>query len=108
MDLLYNAYSTAEDEDEENEKHAPPPLKRAKPDFPHTSSRRLPAVTLNQSQNITTEVPIAGRYISKRERAIMSSAPQTSNIDPPTSSACSAGTFFTCFLRSSRMFDRED
>lgn len=89
MDLLYNAYSTAEDEDEENEKHAPPPLKRAKPDFPHTSSRRLPAVTLSQSQNITTEVPIPGRYISKRERAIMSSVPQTSNVDPPTSSACS-------------------
>ncbi|KAI3820551.1 hypothetical protein L1987_08099 [Smallanthus sonchifolius] len=91
MDLLCNAYSTTSDEDEEIEKHALPPLKRAKPEFPHTSSRTLPVVGLNQSKNISTEAPIAGRYISKRERALMASDSQTSHEDEgsPTYSVCS-------------------
>ncbi|XP_024977307.1 WD repeat-containing protein 25 isoform X2 [Cynara cardunculus var. scolymus] len=35
-----------------------------------------------------TKTPIAGRYISKRERALMATVPQTPNADPPTSSGC--------------------
>ncbi|KAI3504453.1 hypothetical protein L1887_25930 [Cichorium endivia] len=89
MDLLFNAYSTNTDEDEENEKHAPPPFKRPKPEFTHTSSRSLPAVRFNHPKNIKTEAPIAGRYISKRERALITASPQTPNPDPPSSSACS-------------------
>ncbi|KAD4386002.1 hypothetical protein E3N88_26171 [Mikania micrantha] len=88
MDLLCNAYATTSDEDEEIEKHAPPPLKQAKPEFHHTSSRPLHVVGLNQSKNISTEAPIAGRYISKRERALMASASQTSHAGAITYSAC--------------------
>ncbi|KVH99132.1 WD40 repeat-containing protein [Cynara cardunculus var. scolymus] len=85
MDLLRNAYSTTKDEDEENKKYAPPPLKRAKPEFSHTSSKNFPTDWLKHT---STEAPIAGRYISKRERALMATVPQTPNADPPTSSGC--------------------
>ncbi|KAL4566844.1 hypothetical protein LXL04_030969 [Taraxacum kok-saghyz] len=77
MDLLLNAYSTNTDEDEENETHPPPPFKRAKREFTHISN------------HISTESSIAGRYISKRERALMASAPQSSNPVPPSSSPSS-------------------
>lgn len=84
MDLLFNAYSTNTDEDEENEKHPPPPFKRAKPELPHTS------INFDHGKHISTESSISGRYISKRERALMASAPpQIPNPDPPSSSACS-------------------
>ncbi|KAJ0748362.1 hypothetical protein HanOQP8_Chr05g0200361 [Helianthus annuus] len=97
MDLLCNAYSNTSDEDEDVEKRALPPLKRAKHEFLHTSSRTLPVVGLNQSKNIPTEAPIAGRYISKRERTLMASASQSSHVGPPTYSACSPGSFFYFF-----------
>lgn len=88
MDLLFNAYSTNTDEDEENEKHPPPPFKRAKPELPHTS------INFDHGKHISTESSISGRYISKRERALMASAPpQIPNPDPPSSSACSPGLF---------------
>ncbi|KAJ0570965.1 hypothetical protein HanHA300_Chr05g0184171 [Helianthus annuus] len=100
MDLLCNAYSNTSDEDEVVEKRALPPLKRAKHEFLHTSSRTLPVVGLNQSKNIPTEAPIAGRYISKRERTLMASASasQSSHVGPPTYSACSPGSFLTSFV----------
>lgn len=95
MDLLRNAYSTTadDDDDDEHEKHASPPFKRAKPDFLRTESRHFPAVSVDQSRNVSNEVPIAGRYISKRERALMAATPQTSNADPPTSSTFPPGLF---------------
>lgn len=91
MDLLCNAYSTTSDEDDEIEKHPLPPLKRAKVDFPVTSRTILPVAGSSQSKSVSTEAPIAGRYISKRERALMTSASQTSHAEPPTYSVCSPG-----------------
>lgn len=88
MDLLRNAYSATTDQDDENKKYAPPPLKRAKSEFPHTSSSGLPTDGFNCAKNTSTEAPIAGRYISKRERALMAAAPQTPDAEPPTSSGC--------------------
>ncbi|KAL8215757.1 hypothetical protein R6Q57_022594 [Mikania cordata] len=106
MDLLCNAYATTSDEDEAIEKHALPPLKRAKPEFHHTSSRPLPVVGLNQSKNISTEAPIAGRYISKRERALMASASQTSHAGAITYSACFPGSNTTLLTRNQTLDQR--
>nr|XP_043638559.1 WD repeat-containing protein 25 [Erigeron canadensis] len=82
MDLLWNAYSTTADEEEEEEKHEPPPppsppLKRPKTEYP---PRRTNTSAFRPHQ--PQETPIAGRYISKRERALMASAPKSE--PPPT------------------------
>ncbi|KAB5521568.1 hypothetical protein DKX38_025887 [Salix brachista] len=74
MDLLCNAYSNSSDEEPEpkfkpNYKPViPPHPKRFKPETP--------------SQNLRTEAPVPGRYISKRERALSAQLSQVPNPAP--------------------------
>ncbi|CAK7338307.1 unnamed protein product [Dovyalis caffra] len=76
MDLLCNAYSNSSDEESEPKREPeyqpviPPPLKRFKPEIP--------------SQNIRTEAPVSGRYISKRERALSAQSSQVPNPEKKT------------------------
>ncbi|KAG6790546.1 hypothetical protein POTOM_006702 [Populus tomentosa] len=76
MDLLCHAYSNSSDEEPEPEPKLkpeyrpviPPPPKRFKPETP--------------SQNLRTEAPVPGRYISKRERALSAQSPRVPNPAP--------------------------
>ncbi|KAG5255109.1 WD repeat-containing protein [Salix suchowensis] len=74
MDLLCNAYSNSSDEEPEPKFKSdykpviPPPPKRFKPETP--------------SQNLRTEAPVPGRYISKRERALSAQLSQVPNPAP--------------------------
>ncbi|KAJ6752177.1 hypothetical protein OIU85_002583 [Salix viminalis] len=74
MDLLCNAYSNSSDEEPEPKFKPdykpviPPPPKRFKPETP--------------SQNLRTEAPVPGRYISKRERALSAQLSQVPNPAP--------------------------
>ncbi|XP_059443212.1 uncharacterized protein LOC132175328 isoform X1 [Corylus avellana] len=97
MDLLHKAYSTASDDEDELVR---PSSKRPKPDkpipfskpehHPYFPSRLYPMPHPNQSPDLHREAPVAGRYISKRERALLNSATGTSEPDPnppPTTSS---------------------
>lgn len=81
MDLLRNAYSTASDEDDDKSGHverpALPPSKRPKPGNPSTSFKSFPVTRPNYAPNHPNETPLPGRYISKRERAVLASPPPT-------------------------------
>lgn len=74
MDLLCHAYSNSSDEEPEPEYRPefrpfiPPPPKRFKLETP--------------SQNLRTEAPVPGRYISKRERALSAQSPRVPNPAP--------------------------
>ncbi|TXG67298.1 hypothetical protein EZV62_008573 [Acer yangbiense] len=80
MDLLCNAYSNDSDDEPEpeSESKAPifPPSKRPRPDYsyPQTNHHHVPVPAPplpNQRYRglLQNEAPVAGRYISKRERA---------------------------------------
>lgn len=81
MDLLRNAYSSASDEDDDKSGHverpALPPSKRPKPGNPSTSFKSFPVTRPNYAPNRPIETPLPGRYISKRERAVLALAPPT-------------------------------
>ncbi|XP_050219695.1 uncharacterized protein LOC126670079 [Mercurialis annua] len=75
MDLLCNAYSNSSDEElEPDNRRIPLPGSQTKPnyrpEFNPPSSKRL-KINSNKPPNTPNEAPIAGRYISKRERALM-------------------------------------
>ncbi|OMO80469.1 hypothetical protein CCACVL1_12938 [Corchorus capsularis] len=87
MDLLCNAYSNASDDEPEPESkpdHQPTlklvnshqlphrPSKRPKPEYP------FPAADLQKRD----EAPVPGRYISKRERALLGSVPHAAERNP--------------------------
>ncbi|KAH9803184.1 WD REPEATS REGION domain-containing protein [Citrus sinensis] len=80
MDLLCNAYSnTSDDEPEPASKHEPelrsifsPPSKRPRPDYPYPQTKPHPLHRPNQQHSgLRTEASVAGRYMSKRERALL-------------------------------------
>ncbi|KAH9651224.1 WD REPEATS REGION domain-containing protein [Citrus sinensis] len=80
MDLLCNAYSnTSDDEPEPASKHEPelrsifsPPSKRPRPDYPYPQTKPHPLHRSNQQHSgLRTEASVAGRYMSKRERALL-------------------------------------
>lgn len=80
MDLLCNAYSnTSDDETEPASKHEPelrsifsPPSKRPRPDYPYPQTKPHPLHRSNQQHSgLRTEASVAGRYMSKRERALL-------------------------------------
>ncbi|CAK9153469.1 unnamed protein product [Ilex paraguariensis] len=85
MDLLCNAYSAASDEDDEPDHGRPvlPPSKRPKPQNPLPITKPLPLCRSTHNPNLPTEAPLPGRYISKRERAVLASVPTTPNLIPP-------------------------
>ena len=100
MDLLHKAYSTASDDEDEL---VQPSSKRPKPDkpipfskpghHPYPPSRLYPMPPPNQSPDLHREAPVAGRYISKRERALLNSATGTPDPDPnPPPTTSSPGT----------------
>ncbi|XWS09897.1 hypothetical protein CRYUN_Cryun39dG0029100 [Craigia yunnanensis] len=81
MDLLCKAYSNASDDEPELEPKPKPvdhhhlpfrPSKRPKPEY------QFPTVDLQKRE----EVPVPGRYISKRERALSVSVPQAAELNP--------------------------
>lgn len=92
MDLLSNAYSTPSDEDEEEK-------------LAISSSRKRPKSQISPQQNKPSsnpqnplsirpqEAPIAGRYVSKRERAISAANPvRVPDPIPPSTSISSPGS----------------
>ncbi|KAK3021414.1 hypothetical protein RJ639_046822 [Escallonia herrerae] len=85
MEQLSSAYSTASDDDEERETPALPPSKRPKPEVDRRFTKPFPAIRPYTAQNLPTEPPIPGRYVSKRERATLASDPPAphSNILSP-------------------------
>ncbi|XP_022880123.1 WD repeat-containing protein 25-like [Olea europaea var. sylvestris] len=91
MDLLCRAYSTASDDDDNGERpehlqSAPaPPVKRAKLDGPNLNPIPKPMHIYrpNPAPNLPNEAPIPGRYVSKRERAALASAPKVQGPNPP-------------------------
>lgn len=91
MDLLCNAYSASSDDDKQSETLPPTPLKRPKLEPSRTITRRLPVIPPNHAPIFPNEAPIAGRYISKRERAALAAAAPPS-LDPnsPTQVTSSA------------------
>ncbi|CAN6557989.1 unnamed protein product [Malus baccata var. baccata] len=92
MDLLCNVYSNPSDNDEEEEEEeaegikqtiTPPNPKRLKSDnpFAHTKFHHpLPEST--QFPTLQAEAPVPGRYISKRERALLVSQPTVPDPQP--------------------------
>ncbi|KAJ0046853.1 hypothetical protein Pint_04350 [Pistacia integerrima] len=82
MDLLCNAYSTNSDDEPQSEPKSKtisrnplfPPSKRPRPEFsdPLTEPRSVPLPNQLYS-SLHNETPVAGRYISKRERALSGS-----------------------------------
>ncbi|KAK9092185.1 hypothetical protein Syun_027096 [Stephania yunnanensis] len=103
MDLLRSAYSTNSDEELEN----PTPTKRFRHQNQPTSSR--PLRPNSHLPNRPSEPLIPGRYVSKRERALLlnassSSATTTTTTTTPTSTANdlatpSVGSISSCNLR---------
>jgi hypothetical protein len=97
MDLLLKAYSTASDDEDElvrpSSKRPKPnnPIPFTKPEHhPYPPSGLYPMPRPNQSSDLHTEAPVAGRYISKRERALLNSATGTPDPvpnPPPTTSS---------------------
>ncbi|OVA07959.1 WD40 repeat [Macleaya cordata] len=88
MDLLCNAYSAASDEDEDEKKISsqPPPTKRMRPENRSSFQQIMPSVQCYPkfySSDQQKEAPIAGRYISKRERA-MSGSLAVSDVNLPS------------------------
>lgn len=91
MDLLRDAYSTASDEDDDKCGHSKRPVlqpyKRPRPAKPSTSVNYFPTALLKNTPNYPIEAPLPGRYISKRERAVLaSSLPADTNATPLISS----------------------
>ncbi|TQD75863.1 hypothetical protein C1H46_038606 [Malus baccata] len=88
MDLLCNAYCNASDNEEAEaegikETFTPPNPKRLKPDnpFAHTKFHHpLPEST--QFPTTQAEAPVPGRYISKRERALLATQPTVPEPNP--------------------------
>ncbi|KAM1343306.1 hypothetical protein ACFX15_007209 [Malus domestica] len=92
MDLLCNVYSNPSDNEEEEEEEeaegikqtiTPPNPKRLKSDnpFAHTKFHHpLPEST--QFPTLRAEAPVPGRYISKRERALLASQPTVPDPQP--------------------------
>ncbi|CAN1154394.1 hypothetical protein LINPERHAP2_LOCUS19990 [Linum perenne] len=74
MDLLYNTYSNSSDEDGDNELHLrPKPIPQPQPQCPasgHPPVAKRPR--LEYIVNPQRDAPVPGRYVSKRERAILS------------------------------------
>ncbi|KAH1143109.1 hypothetical protein GLYMA_12G141200v4 [Glycine max] len=68
MDLLCNAYSNASDHEDEEEE--PPKRQRVSLSSPNPLKRHLP-LSSHPSFNHQTQAPMPGRYISKRQRALM-------------------------------------
>lgn len=92
MDLLCNAYSNASDNEEEEEESAkqprpenftPPNSKRLKPDNPFTHTKtQNPLSGSTQFPALRIEAPVPGRYVSKRERALLGSQPTAPDPNP--------------------------
>ncbi|XP_057465584.1 uncharacterized protein LOC130755227 [Actinidia eriantha] len=86
MDLLCNTYSTASDDDDDEPEHGRPgprtPSKRFKPDHSLSYSKPLPLLYPSPAIYPPTEAPIPGRYISKRERAVLASGPRVPDPNP--------------------------
>lgn len=92
MDLLCNAYSNASDNEEEEEESAkqprpenftPPNSKRLKPDNPFTHTKtQNPLSGSTQFPALSIEAPVPGRYVSKRERALLGSQPTAPDPNP--------------------------
>ncbi|CAN1775017.1 WD repeat-containing protein 25, partial [Linum perenne] len=83
MDLLYNTYSNSSDEDGDDELHLRPkpipeivpPLCRSQPQPQCPASGHPPVAKrprLEYIVNPQRDAPVPGRYVSKRERAILS------------------------------------
>eukprot|EP00268_Persea_americana_P052400 TRINITY_DN5862_c1_g1_i3.p1 TRINITY_DN5862_c1_g1~~TRINITY_DN5862_c1_g1_i3.p1 ORF type:complete len:448 (+),score=83.79 TRINITY_DN5862_c1_g1_i3:42-1346(+) len=76
MDLLCNAYSTLSDDDEaEKLSISSSSKKRPRPQISHQPKRPFPNPPGPLSIRAEQEAPVAGRYVSKRERAISSANP---------------------------------
>ncbi|KAK9269086.1 hypothetical protein L1049_000854 [Liquidambar formosana] len=89
MDLLCNAYSnTSEDDDDDEEEPGHqnpriPPSKRPKPTSnPNLLTKPSPVFRPNYTPNPQREAPIPGRYISKRERALLDSVHKVPDPNP--------------------------
>lgn len=86
MDLLRNAYYSGDsDEEPEPQKFEIPTSKR--PKFDSAPTRTLTRPTRS------TEAPIPGRYVSKRERAIILSAASVSAAPQPELVSASLGIY---------------
>ncbi|XP_062015314.1 uncharacterized protein LOC133731889 [Rosa rugosa] len=96
MDLLCNAYSNASDNDDDEEEEEARPLKQPRPEtskppnwkqhkpnnpFQYTNTYHPPPAA-TQFPVIRTETQVPGRYISKRERALLGSQPSIPDPNP--------------------------
>lgn len=91
MDLISSAYSNSDDD------QAEPETKRPRPGNPGPLTNHRPKLQPGNEHGRLTEAPVPGRYVSKRERALMSSlaapAPEPKlERDPPGST----GSFSSC------------
>ncbi|KAI4333778.1 hypothetical protein L6164_018542 [Bauhinia variegata] len=91
MDLLCHAYSNNSDDDEQEPKRhkvAPSPSNppNPKPYFPDPPPRS------NQSVDFQAQAPLPGRYISKRQRALLVPVATVSDPVPVTSSYTASGS----------------
>ncbi|KAL5736143.1 hypothetical protein ACOSQ2_030931 [Xanthoceras sorbifolium] len=71
MDLLCNAYSNDSDDEPEPESGNPifPPSKQPRRDYSYPQTKPPPRPNQRYPGLLQSEAPVAGRYISKRERA---------------------------------------
>lgn len=87
MDLLRNAYATVSDDEDEKKSSGQPPIKRMRrenhPTFQVGKPSMQPCPKL-YSLDLQKEAPVAGRYISKRERSMMGSSVASELKPPPT------------------------
>ncbi|KAM1041494.1 hypothetical protein ACFX2I_030647 [Malus domestica] len=88
MDLLCNAYCNASDNEEAEaegikETFTPPNPKRLKPDNPFARTKfHHPLPESTQFPTTQAEAPVPGRYISKRERALLATQPTVPEPNP--------------------------
>ena len=100
MDLLCNAYSNDSDEDDEPmpkpQKLSSPPSKRPKLDA--QIARPEPGRPPTRSPMPGIGAPIAGRYVSKRERAISGALSLPRAREPDDVAPASLGICFSLFF----------
>ncbi|XP_043689982.1 WD repeat-containing protein 25 [Telopea speciosissima] len=70
MDVLRNTYSTASDDEYDDEKVVLPPSKRFRPENPTVQIHLSPEFHPYCPSKLPKEASVPGRYVSKRERAL--------------------------------------
>lgn len=83
MDLICNSYSDSS-EDDQNPKPVPVPKPKPKPEPDYPLPKRIKT---HPTPHREAPAPVAGRYVSKRERALLGSFPPPATPEKPLPSA---------------------